>query len=104
MGRQIEILHSVTEKVTFNNIQKKGVCVNLAGGRVLQAEGTARKSTCEGQPVLCGWTEVNKGKGPLEVKGEGSPEVNKVTSAVRRGEEGSLRGALDTPARTWLII
>lgn len=64
MGRQTEILHSVTEKVTFNNLPKKRECVNLAEGRVLQAEGTARKSICEGQPVSCGWSQVNKGKGP----------------------------------------
>ena len=38
--------------------------MNLPEGRVLQAEGTARKSICEGQPVFCGWSQVNKGKGP----------------------------------------
>ena len=64
MGRQTEILHSVTEKVTFNNLRKKGECVNLPEGRVLQAEGPARKSICEGQPVFCGSSQVNKGKGP----------------------------------------
>lgn len=64
MGRQTEILHNVTEKVTFNNLQKEGECMNLPEGRVLQAEGTATKSICEGQPVFYGWSQVNKGKGP----------------------------------------